>query len=68
MRIKTEIQKMLENEKDIKVLEAIHRFLENSKLDPSLREKLTIRALQSEEDIKKGHLHSKEEVIQRTTR
>ncbi len=68
MRIKTEIQKMLENEKDIKVLAAIHHFLENSKLDPALREKLTLRALQSEEDIKLGRLYSKEEIIQRTTR
>jgi hypothetical protein len=59
---------MLENEKDIKVLAAIHRFLENSKLDPALREKLTLRALQSEEDIKLGRLYSKEEIIQRTTR
>lgn len=66
--IKTELQRMIEEEKDIKVLEAIHRFLEDSRLDPPLREKLSIRALQSEEDIRKGRLHSKEEIIQRTTR
>lgn len=66
--IKTELQRMIEEEKDIKVLEAIHRFLEDSRLDPNLREKLMTRALQSEEDIKKGRLHSKDEIIQRTSR
>jgi len=66
--IKTNLQRMIEEEKDIKILEAIHRFLEDSKLDPALREKLTIRAQQSEEDIKKGRLFSREEIIQRTTR
>lgn len=66
--IKTELQRMIEEEKDIKVLEAIHRFLEDSKLDPSLREKLTVRAKQSEDDIKGGRLYSREEITNRTTR
>lgn len=66
--IKTELQRMIENETDMRVLEAIHSFLENAHLDPTLKEKLTIRALRSEEDIKEGRIHDKNEVIKRTTR
>ena len=63
--INKELQRMIE--KDIHVLEAIHTFLEKARLNPALKEKLTIRALRSEEDIKEGRIHDKNEVIERTT-
>lgn len=66
--MKTELKQMIEKETDIRVLKAIHRFLEDSKMDSTLKEKLIIRALQSEEDIRSNRVLDKEEVIQRTTR
>lgn len=66
--IKTELQKMIENETDMRVLEAIRTILQKTSLNPILKEKLTGRALKSEEDIKAGRVFSKEEVIQHTNR
>ena len=68
VEIKTELQQMIEHENDISILEAIRTILLKTGLNPVLKEKLTLRALKSEEDIKAGHVFSKEEVIQRTTR
>ena len=66
--IKTELQQMIERETDISVLQAIHTILLKTGLNPILKEKLTMRALKSEEDLKAGRVFSKEEVIQRTNR
>ena len=41
--------------------------MSNGGLDPKLKEKLTIRAMKSEEDVKANRLFNKEEVIRRTT-
>ena len=68
VEIKTELQQMIEHENDISILEAIRTILLKTGLNPVLKEKLTLRALKSEEDIKAGRVFSKEEVIQRTTR
>jgi hypothetical protein len=68
VEIKAELQQMIEKEKDMKVLEAIRTILQKTSLNPMLKEKLTSRALQSEEDIGAGHLFSKEEVKQRSQR
>lgn len=67
VEIKTELQQMIEHETDMKVLEAIRTILLKTGLSPVLKEKLTLRALKSEEDIKAGRVYSKEEVISRTT-
>jgi hypothetical protein len=66
--IKTQLQQMIEHETDMSVLQAIHTILVKTGLNPILKEKLTMRALKSEEDIKAGRVFSKEEVIHRTKR
>jgi hypothetical protein len=68
IEIKTELLQLIEQEKDISVLEAIHTILQKTSLNPMLKEKLTGRALKSEQDIASGHLFNKEEVIQHTQR
>ena len=68
IQIKTELQQMIEQESDVKVLEAIMTILQKTNLDPVLKHKLTNRALKSEEAIKAGRVFTKEEVMQRTQR
>jgi len=66
--IKTQLQQMIEQETDMSVLQAIHTILVKTGLNPILKEKLTTRALRSEDDIKAGRTFSKEEVIRRTNK
>ena len=68
MEIRTELQQMIEHETDVSVLQAIRTILLKTSLNPVLKEKLTARALRSEDDIKAGRVYTKEEVIQRTNR
>ncbi|MBS1559904.1 MAG: hypothetical protein JST69_14385 [Bacteroidetes bacterium] len=68
IEIKTELQQMIEREKDMGVLEAIRTILQKTSLDPVLKEKLSQRALKSETDIAEGRLLGQEEIRQRTTR
>ncbi len=46
---------MIDNESDPQTLEAIKTLLKKSKIDPILKEKLSSRALKSEENIKEGN-------------
>ena len=64
--LKTELLKMIERENDIQILKALMTILEKTRLDPALKQKLTFRALKSEEDIATGRLMSKTEIIDRT--
>ncbi|MCG8321603.1 MAG: hypothetical protein MI921_19020 [Cytophagales bacterium] len=66
--IKTQLQKMIEQENDIHVLEAIRTLLQKTRLNPVLKDKLTSRAMRSDEDIKAGRILTKEEVIRRTNK
>lgn len=59
--IKIELQKLIEEEKDLQVLEAIKTLLTKSSLNPELKEKMTSRALKSEQDIKEGRLLNRQE-------
>lgn len=68
VEIKAELQQMIEREKDLRVLEAIRTILQKTSLNPVLKEKLTTRALQSENDIVSGQLLNKDEVIRQTQR
>lgn len=68
VEIKTQLRQMIEDETDLGVLQAIYTILLKTSLDPALKEKLTLRALKSEEDIKAGRVFSKEEVVKRTSR
>ena len=47
MEIKTELQQMIEQEKDVSILEAIRAILQKTALNPMLKEKLTEWALKS---------------------
>jgi hypothetical protein len=66
--IKTELRQLIEHETDMSVLQAIHTILLKTGLNPKLKEKLTLRALKSEEDVKANRVFSKDEVIRRTNR
>lgn len=66
--LRTELQKMIEQEADVTVLKAIRTILQKTSLNPALKEKLTSRALKSEADIKAGRVFSKSDVIKRTSR
>lgn len=68
VEIKAELQQMIEREKDLRVLEAIRTILQKTSLNLVLKEKLTTRALQSEDDIVSGQLLNKDEVIRKTQR
>ena len=63
--IKTELRTLIENETDNSILEAIKTLLKKSSLDPVLKEKLTSRALRSEEDIAAGRVMDRAELEQR---
>ncbi len=68
MEIKIELLQLIEREKDMSIMEAIRTLLQKNSLNPMLKEKLTERALKSEEDITEGRLLGKEEIQQRTQR
>lgn len=62
VKIKEELHAMINQESDVKILEAILSILQKTTLDPVLREKLTTRALKSEEAIAEGKVISLAEV------
>ena len=68
VEIKAELQQMIDREKDLRVLEAIRTIIQKTSLNPILKEKLTARALQSEDNIVSGQLLNKDEVIWKTQR
>lgn len=61
IEIKIQLHNLIDQENDIYILEAIMTLLKKSSLNPVLKEKLTIRALQSEEDIKEGRVFSRQQ-------
>lgn len=63
--IKTELRTLIEKENDHHILEAIKTLLKKSSLDPHLKEKLTNRALKSEEDIAAGRVMERKEFEQK---
>lgn len=68
IELKTELQRMIEQETDVTVLNAILPLLQKTSLDPVLKQKLTTRALRSQEDIRADRVFSIEEVRKRTER
>jgi len=66
--IKSDLQKMIAEQDDINVLEAIYTLLQKTSLNPELKIKLTSRAKKAEEDIVSGRVFTKDEVIQKTNR
>lgn len=63
--IKTELRALIEKETDNSILQAIYTLLKKSSLDPKLKEKLTTRALKSEEDIAAGRLMDRKALEQK---
>ncbi len=59
--IKTELKELIEREMDLSI--AIKALLKKTTLDTVLREKLTHRAMRSEEDIKEGRVLNRAEII-----
>lgn len=60
--IKQELRVLIDEERDLHILEAIKTLLMKSSLNPVLKEKLTSRALRSEKDIKLGKVYTREEI------
>ncbi|MDH5399180.1 MAG: hypothetical protein OEX02_13595 [Cyclobacteriaceae bacterium] len=57
--IKQELRDLIERENDLHILEAIKTLLMKSSLNPALKEKLSSRALKSEQDIMQGRVYSR---------
>ena len=66
--IKSQLQKMIDEQDDINVLQAIYTLLQKTSLNSVLITKLTNRAKKAEEDITEDRMFTKEEIIQRTNR
>lgn len=64
--IKIELKELIENERDLSILKAIKALLRKTTLDTILREKLSQRAIRSEEDIKSGRVLNRKEIIRQT--
>ncbi len=64
--IKSNLQKMIDEQDDISVLKAIYTLLQKTSLNQVLKTKLANRAKKAEEDIVANRFLSKEEIIQRT--
>lgn len=63
--LKIELKRLIELEDDVAVLDAIKVLLERATFNPSLKEKLTRRASQAEEDIQQGRIFTREDVAKR---
>lgn len=64
--IKIELKELIEKERDLSILKAIKALLRKTTLDTILREKLSQRALRSEEDINSGRVLNRKEIIRQT--
>ncbi len=63
--IKIELQELLAKENDLNVLEAIRSILIRTNLDPVLKAKLSLRALNAERNIQEGKVFNRKDVEQR---
>lgn len=66
IELKAEIKKLIEKENDPGILKAIRTLLKKTSLDSDLKEKLTSRALKSNEDINAGRLYTRKEIENET--
>jgi len=66
--IKSRLQKLIQQENDVNVLQAIYTILEKTSFHPVLKSKLTTRAEKAEQDIATGKLFTTEDVVKRTDR
>ncbi len=66
--IKIELKKLIDQEVDANVLEALKTLLNKTKLNTTLKDKLNSRALISEEDIKNERVYNQEEIKEKTNK
>lgn len=66
IEIKSELKRLIEQENDPGILKAIRTLLKKTSLDQTLKEKLTARALKSNEDIKEGRILNRKEMEKET--
>ncbi len=66
LAIKTEIKNIIDQVEDLDILEAVRTILQKSRLDPVLKDKLTQRAIRSEQDIEDERLLSRNDLVERT--
>lgn len=59
--LKNELKTLISQENNPNILEAIKTLLINSSLDPVIKQKLSSRALKSEEDIKANRVYTRKE-------
>jgi len=59
--LRLELKQMIDNETDPQILKAVKTLLKRPTLDPVLKEKLTHRALKSEENIQEGKTYGRED-------
>ena len=59
--LRLELKQMIDNETDPQILKAVKTLLKKTTLDPVLKEKLTHRALKSEENIQEGKTYGRED-------
>lgn len=64
--IKVELKRLIDQEVDNNVLEALKTLLNTSKLNITLKEKLNSRALKSEQDIKNQNVYTQDEIREKT--
>jgi len=66
--LKKEIIKKLGNTQDETILDIINKLLDKVSLDPLIKEKLTKRALKSEQNIHSGKVYTRSEAIKQLKR
>ncbi len=64
--IKTELKKLIDEELDYTVLEALKVLLNKTSVQEVLKEKLQSRVLKAEEDIKNQRVYGEQELYERT--
>ena len=63
--VKAELQHLVEQESDERLLQVIKTLLVEPARTALVRAKLTLRALQAEEDIRQGRVATREEAVAR---
>ena len=63
IQLKAEHKRLIENEKDISLLEHALRFFKKADQEELWKAKLSSRADKAEADLAAGHVHTHEEVV-----
>lgn len=61
--LKKEIIRKIDNSSDKIILDIINKILDKTSFDFDIKKEMTIRALRSEEDIKKGRVYTKSQAL-----